>query len=129
MSANYTKLLQIAYPGKSWTLYDATLFDTLEWDAELNAEPKPTLGELLAKFEVQKAIEGMRMLRMKRDQLLAKTDPYGLADYPFPSESAKQAWMNYRQELRDITRNAAVTLTDSFDLDDTLVSWPEKPIF
>ena len=44
-------------------------------------------------------------LRMQRDSLLDKTDKYLAADYPHPTEEVKQAWLNYRQALRDLPAN------------------------
>jgi hypothetical protein len=44
-------------------------------------------------------------LRRKRNGLLDKTDRYATIDYPHPTEEAKQAWLDYRQALRDLPAN------------------------
>jgi hypothetical protein len=43
------------------------------------------------------------LLRQERWRRLTATDMYGLADYPFKSDENKQAWLSYRQALRNIT--------------------------
>lgn len=42
-----------------------------------------------------------------RDMALAKSDYMFNSDYPFNNEEIKQAWINYRQEWRDITSTDA----------------------
>ena len=44
-------------------------------------------------------------MRRKRNDLLSKTDKYTLPDWPHPSEEVKQAWLDYRQALRDLPAN------------------------
>jgi len=44
-------------------------------------------------------------LRERRDTLLDKTDKYATTDFPHASEEAKQAWLDYRQALRDLPTN------------------------
>ena len=51
--------------------------------------------------------------RTKRNTLLAKTDTWGLADYPATAEQTA-----YRQALRDITGQAGFP---------TNITWPTKP--
>lgn len=57
--------------------------------------------------------EPMRLLREERNRRIAETD------WRFSSDlTADSAWADYRQALRDITKNAT-------SLDD--VSWPSQP--
>lgn len=42
-------------------------------------------------------------LRARRNQLLLESDKYVLPDYPHKTDEIKQAWLDYRQALRDIT--------------------------
>lgn len=42
-----------------------------------------------------------------RNELLRESDRYMLSDYPHASEEVKQAWITYRQELRDLTDQEA----------------------
>ena len=41
-------------------------------------------------------------MRQKRDLLLHETDKYAIPDYPHPTPEARQAWLDYRQTLRDL---------------------------
>ena len=52
-------------------------------------------------------------VRHKRDTLLAKTDTWGLADYPATAEQTA-----YRQALRDITSQEGFP---------TNITWPQEP--
>ena len=54
------------------------------------------------------------------------TDYCGLADYPFPDDSTKEAWYNYRQELRTITDRYP---NPEVDENDNLIGvvWPVPP--
>jgi len=56
--------------------------------------------------------------RMKRDALLDQSDPMALPDYPHQDDATRQAWMDYRQALRDMT--AQPGFPDAID-------WPEDP--
>jgi len=58
----------------------------------------------------------MKSLRSQRNQLLAETDWMGNSDVTMST-----AWKNYRQALRDITKQTPT--------DDTLsnITWPTKP--
>lgn len=55
-------------------------------------------------------------VRNERDQLLLESDKYMLSDYPLTEEQRK-AIIDYRQQLRDITKQPYFPLVD----------WPEKP--
>lgn len=125
---DYNKVMRMAYPLAQWTLQDPTDFETLAW-CDTNQLGKPTLQEALAKFEEERAKEAMKLLRIKRNKMLATTDFVVLPDYPCSDEASKQAWLAYRQALRDITKTAkeCVTLDWKFSLDDSLVEWPERP--
>ena len=62
-------------------------------------------------------------LRNQRDTLLRQTDtPWGLADYQHPN---KQAWLDYRQALRDLPATADPQLDENGQL--TNVIWPTPP--
>jgi hypothetical protein len=47
----------------------------------------------------------MMELRKKRDENLKETDKYAIPDWPHPTLEAKQAWLDYRQSLRDLPVN------------------------
>ena len=52
-------------------------------------------------------------IRQERDNLLAATDTWGLADYPTTAEQT-----DYRQALRDITEQEGFPIN---------ITWPTKP--
>lgn len=83
------------------TIQDKYAIITLKWD--LGTFKKERMGRLLA------------------------TDMYGLADYPFSSAESKQAWLAYRQALRDITSLYPHPVTD--DQDKLIgIEWPVAPV-
>ena len=60
----------------------------------------------------------MLELRKKRDELLKETDKYTIPDWPHATEETKQAWLDYRQALRDLPANTT---------DPENPVWPEAP--
>ena len=67
--------------------------------------------------------DAMEEFRMQRNARLQATDvPWGIADYQHPN---KQAWLDYRQALRDITE----THIPELDENDILINipWPMQP--
>jgi len=58
-------------------------------------------------------------LRAKRNNLINKTDYLAMSDYPHPTEEAKQAWLDYRQALRDLPANTT---------DPENPVWPTAPL-
>lgn len=67
-----------------------------------------------AKYTELLNADKLRLLRIKRNELLSETDHWGLSD----TASMTTAQVNYRQALRDIT--------DTYSDLDTVV-WPTKP--
>ena len=66
---------------------------------ELDIKPsEEVFNEELRKLYVNK-------LRSKRNMFLDQSDKYIVADYPHPSPEARQAWLDYRQALRDLPAN------------------------
>jgi hypothetical protein len=66
------------------------------------------------------------LIRSIRNTLLQKSDVKALPDYPHPDEATRQAWLDYRQALRDVTKTMEV------NEDGTLarilsVQWPAEP--
>lgn len=66
----------------------------------------------------------MQLLRIERDKRLAETDWTQNPDVP---ETTKNAWLDYRQALRDLPATATPTLNDEEELDLNSVNWPSKP--
>jgi hypothetical protein len=117
------KVLTEKYDGTQWYLV-ANDYEQLTWD-DTNTIPKPSLEELQQKWEEVKEERPMKILRRDRDFLLKNTDMYGLSDFKFKSEESKQAWLEYRQALRDITTTAQPELNE---FDEVInVTWPTPP--
>ena len=77
--------------------YDYNLFE--KWMEEGNTPDQPET----VPAEVQ--------LRYERDRRLSATDiPWGLADFSHPQ---KQAWLDYRQALRDLPANSQPQLDEN----------------
>lgn len=58
-------------------------------------------------------------LREERNKRIAETDYLAMPDYSHPTEEAKQAWLDYRQALRDLPANTE---------DPAAPVWPEAPL-
>ena len=54
-----------------------------------------------------------------------RTDIYGLVDFPHKNEATKQAWLDYRKQLRDLTKNSTPLLDNNGIL--TNVIWSTAP--
>lgn len=67
----------------------------------------------------------LKYLREERNKKLFNTDCRIVADFPHPSEEVKQAWITYRQELRDLPANTSPQLDSNGEL--TNVTWPTPP--
>ena len=74
-----------------------------------------------------KPAEALRLLREKRDVLLTESDKYVLPDFPHSSSEKKEAWLTYRQALRDVTISQTPTLTENLELDESSINFPVKP--
>ena len=100
-------------------------YDSIEWYSN-NTEPLPTEGEVNAKIDELKSAEPARLVRIKRDKLLAESDWTQTRDNVRLNDST---WVTYRQELRDITKSASFTpkLNADGSLDESSVTWPLKP--
>ena len=82
-----------------------------------------TKAEGIVKFLEVHGVSVMDLLKEKRNALLKETDaPWGLADYQHPD---KQAWLDYRQALRDLPETADPQLNENGQL--TNIVWPEEP--
>jgi hypothetical protein len=87
-----------------------TLSNVIVWNSELNEYetdyPLPTQSECEEYWNSTLKNEiYSKALRRKRDSILDKTDKYTVPDYPHPTEDIKQAWLDYRQALRDLPAN------------------------
>lgn len=120
---DYCKVLVKKYPGTSWKMENASDYDTLEWYDETS---KPSKDDLDTKLTELENAEPAKLVRIKRDKLLTESDWTQTRDNVRLNDSA---WINYRQELRDITKSASFSpkLNDNGTLDESSVTWPLKP--
>ena len=113
------KALDILTPKAGFSVCEDNI-DKIEWLSE-DIE-RPSNDVILSKVSELKAAEPMRLLRVKRDQLIATTDWRATVDYP---GSDQAAWLTYRQALRDLPANSTPSLDDNGQL--TGVNWPTPP--
>jgi hypothetical protein len=66
---------------------------------------QPTEEELQAKWEEMKDEYKLNLFRVERDKLLKESDMYAIQDFPHKTPEIKEAWFNYRQALRDSTKD------------------------
>ena len=85
--------------------------------------PELTIQEKYPQYVLQ---YNLTLLRRARDPKLSGTDIYVLADFPHKNDTIKQAWLTYRQSLRDITKTNPTPIVDD---DDNLIGivWPTAP--
>lgn len=98
-------------------------YDTIIWKD--NASNIPTESEVNAEINIITSNIAFELLRNNRNLLLDKTDKYIISDFAHPSEEIKQAWLTYRQELRDLPATATPQLDENGNL--TNVTWPTPP--
>ena len=100
------------YPTDDW---DTRVYDTIFFDDQSELPPKE-----LFEAKLQELIEAhpWKELREERNKRIAETDYLAMPDYSHPTEEAKQAWLDYRQALRDLPANTT---------DPTAPVWPEAP--
>jgi hypothetical protein len=81
-----------------------------------------TLDESIvqAKIAELEAAEPMRLLKEERNRRIAESDWRFLSD-----QTPSQAWIDYRQALRDLPANSTPELDEDGNLIN--VNWPEKP--
>ena len=99
-------------------------YESVVWKED--ATNIPTKEQVESKIEELRLLQPMKKLRHERNIKLLDTDKYtSIPDWPHPSEEVKQAWITYRQELRDLPSNS----TPSFDENGQLtgVTWPTPP--
>tara|TARA_A100001391_G_scaffold142934_1_gene100736 strand:- start:60 stop:419 length:360 start_codon:yes stop_codon:yes gene_type:complete len=105
-------------PDKNWT-WRGTDYSGLSWKDDGTA---PTEAEIDAEVTRLTNAEPMRLLRVERDRLLAKTDWRASSDL-----TLADAWKTYRQALRDLPASANPTVDSEGELNTSSVSWPTEP--
>jgi len=66
---------------------------------------KPTKEVFYAKYNELLSNVYLDRLRSQRNEKLRQSDFSVLPDYSHPTEEVKQAWLDYRQSLRDLPAN------------------------
>ena len=90
-------------------------YNKIQWlDSSIE---KPTYEEVLSEIERLEKLEPMKMVREKRDELIAATDWMAVSD-----RTMTQAQIDYRQALRDLPETADPQLDENGQL--TNVTWP-----
>ena len=79
---------------------------------------KPPKEEFERRY--QELLDGipMQKLRETRNVLLDQSDKYSSVDYPHKTDDIRQAWLEYRQALRDLPANTT-------DVEN--ITWPTRP--
>ena len=100
-------------------------YESIEWYST-NTEPLPTIDEVNSKIDELKSAEPYKLLREKRNILIAETDWTQLKDIDLDIIRERN-WKNYRQALRDLPAKSNPKLSKDGTLDMSSVSWPDKP--
>ena len=79
------------------------------------------------KVEELRPLKALETLRTERNDVLEKTDRYALPDFPFASEDQRQAWLDYRQALRDLPANSPDATINPESGALVGVEWPDEP--
>jgi hypothetical protein len=79
---------------------------------------KPPKEEFEAKLQELIDAQPWKELREERNKRIAQTDYLFTSDYPHATEEVKQAWLDYRQALRDLPANTT---------DPENPVWPQAP--
>ena len=121
MSSYFTKALEELRPNSEWAV-TGDQYSRLTWLDK--TQTKPTEEEVIAKVAELKAEEPMKLLREKRNKLIAETDWTQGRDVSLSNDTD---WKNYRQALRDLPSKSNPKLDSVGDLDMSSVTWPTKP--
>jgi hypothetical protein len=112
--------------------YDLNLMAAVELGLELGTDGKyfwPTEKPTDAQLQTAKTAiaheYSLKILRAQRNQKLQESDAKSLPDYPHANDTARQAWLTYRQALRNITTDSSITIDDFGNLQN--VTWPIVP--
>ena len=121
---NYTKqdALVSLKPTASYT-WVGNDYSGLTW---LGSGSAPTDAEITTELNRLNAAEPVRLLREKRDELLAETD-WVVTKASETGVAETTAWKTYRQALRDLPASSTPKVDSFNNLDLTSVTWPTKP--
>lgn len=122
----YRKVGKIAYPMLTEVLFQNNWASNSNIILPNNVKrhSEDVWMEFVHKYVFENPIYAVKWARNK---LLKDCDHYALPDWPHKSEEERQAWLDYRQALRDITNQdmTNVRLTGYQILDG--IEWPTPP--
>ena len=119
MKYSISTALTALRPNSEWVL-DGENYSDLTWFD--SGTTKPTETEINNKIAELDGAEAMKLLREKRNKLLAVTDWRASSDLILSDD-----WKNYRQALRDLPATASPSLNSDYELDNSSVNWPSQP--
>ena len=114
----FDRLLKRLRPTSKWFISDENVnnYEKIQWMDENTS--LPTYEEFKIEWDTYLKEEMIVHLRQKRDIILVQTDKYTIPDWPHATEEVKQAWLDYRQALRDLPSNTT---------DPENPVWPQAP--
>jgi hypothetical protein len=108
----------------SWIVRGNT-YEDIEWGDD-DTIPRPSKERVETKLQELIDAQPLENLRQERNGRIGRTDFLMVSDFPFPSDTIRQAWKTYRQALRDITATTSRDLNEDGQL---AVTWPIPPIW
>ena len=119
----YESILMLDIGESIPCVMDAAFRQRLKDHTASRLVPEETIQDKYADFTLA---HNLVILRSERYKRLVASDVYSLPDFPHADEAARQAWLDYRQDLRNITTVYPTPVTDD---DDNLIGidWPVKP--
>ena len=115
--------VQALKPGAECNIR-GNVYSGIEWLDK--TQTIPTEEEVNAKMKELTDAEPMKLLREKRNKLIAETDWTQLKVIDLDIIREKN-WKNYRQALRDLPAKSNPKLDSYGNLDMSSVVWPDKP--
>lgn len=111
-------------PDATWRIVDTDDYHGVEWlDSNIQ---QPSREVVQAWLDEKNAAEPMRLLRIERNNRLAKADWVALrasfTGTPIPPE-----WVAYTQALRDLPETSQPQVDAQGRLDMSSVAWPIEP--
>ena len=119
----YASILMLDIGESIPCVMDAAFRQRLKDNTASRLVPEETIQDKYADFTLA---HNLVILRRERYNRLVASDVYSLPDFPHADEATRQAWLDYRVALRDITTTYPNPVTDD---DDNLIGivWPTKP--
>lgn len=123
MSLTTIKLTKILLKLNADFVSCSDTYESIDWKE--NAINKPTESEIQAEISTIDNEMSVETLRDMRNRYLNKTDKYATIDYPHANDTIKQAWLTYRQALRDLPSTSTPELDENGNI--TNIIWPTPP--